>query len=186
MRQPSKNGLSFPYGATSYPYSKSNPHAGSDYGWFPNPAWSAPEKVKVTLTTKQGGDCGTLINFKSIDGHREYRGCHNQALLVRQGQTVAEGKPMGIMGTTGRASGRHLHLVMWVDGKRVNPYVTINKLIAKEDMYKGKSAKQHYQEAKEWKAKTLATRKLLEKCKKTSGKAVKDSLFAQVKKVFGR
>lgn len=157
MRQPSPNPVSLKYGAKTPPYSSANPHAGTDYSYYsdlaktkPNPFWVAPETVLVTGVTV-GTMCGNQIDFQSLDGKRKYRGCHSATIYVKQGQTYKEGIRMAKMGATGFASGAHLHLVMWVSGKRVDPYATINKLTKGEDMYKGKTAEKLYKEAVAWK-----------------------------------
>lgn len=127
MRQPSLNGISLPYGATSAPYTAANPHAGSDYKYSPDNYWYAPEAVKVSLITV-GATCGKQIDFQSLDGRRKYRGCHSAEIYAAVGQNVPEGFRMAKMGATGLAQGAHLHLVMWVDGVRVDPYKTIESL----------------------------------------------------------
>lgn len=139
MRLPTKNPVSLKYGATvpNPPYSASNPHAGTDYSYYSNaaktvvaPYWVAPEKVTFTFVRKTDeGACGKMVDFKSVDGSRTYRACHNAEIYVSTGQTVAEGFRIGKMGSTGAAQGAHLHLVMWVKGVRVDPDATIKKLI---------------------------------------------------------
>jgi len=47
---------------------------------------------------------------------------HLDRVLVREGQRVARGQQMGLMGSTGRRStGPHLHYAVRKDGKYVNP-----------------------------------------------------------------
>lgn len=128
MRQPSPNKVTFPYGATSYPYSAGNPHAGTDYSFRLNPYAYAPEKMRITFTGTLG-TCGTAINATGQSG-RKYRYCHLGSVFVKAGQTVAEGTKVGRIGATGYVFGAHLHFVMWVNGQRVNPFTTIDKIIA--------------------------------------------------------
>jgi len=47
-------------------------------------------------------------------------------LFVTEGQKISEGTPLGIMGSSGRATGRHLHLTMKENGKVVDPLKYIN------------------------------------------------------------
>ncbi len=46
---------------------------------------------------------------------------HLSAISVTQGQTVAQGEQLGIIGTTGYSTGRHLHFEVIDNGVRVNP-----------------------------------------------------------------
>lgn len=128
MRLPSPNKVTFPYGATSYPYTKANPHAGTDYSFRLNPYAYAPEKMKITAVGNMG-TCGLGVDATGAGG-RKYRYCHLGKATVRVGQTVAEGTKVGHIGATGYAFGAHLHFVMWVNGRRVNPDATLRKLIA--------------------------------------------------------
>jgi murein DD-endopeptidase MepM/ murein hydrolase activator NlpD len=43
------------------------------------------------------------------------------AILVRAGQTVAAGTVVGLVGSTGRSTGSHLHYETRVNGEAVNP-----------------------------------------------------------------
>lgn len=51
------------------------------------------------------------------------RYAHLQAnsLQVKENDTVKKGKALGMMGTTGRSTGVHLHFEVFIDGKVVNP-----------------------------------------------------------------
>ena len=46
---------------------------------------------------------------------------HCQSLRVVTGQKVSRGQVIGIIGSSGRSSGPHLHFEVWKNGKRVNP-----------------------------------------------------------------
>jgi len=117
MKLPSKNKVTLPYGATSYPYSTSSPHSGVDYGYYPNPYVHAPEEMKITSTAVMGS-CGQAI--EASKGNRTYRFCHLSKVYVKRGTTVKEGKRIGKMGQTGYAFGKHLHFIMWVNGNRID------------------------------------------------------------------
>lgn len=146
MRLPTQNKVTLPYGATypTPPYSKSNPHAGTDYSWH-NGAWVsrktvvAPETIKI-INHGNLGACGLHLEATGEDG-RKYRFCHFEQIYVKTGQTVREGVKIAKMGSTGQATGAHLHLVMWVNGKRVNPDKTIKQIIKDEEMHEGHTAK---------------------------------------------
>lgn len=46
---------------------------------------------------------------------------HNEANLVRPGETVKQGQPIATLGNTGTTSGPHLHFEYRVQGKALNP-----------------------------------------------------------------
>jgi murein DD-endopeptidase MepM/ murein hydrolase activator NlpD len=68
---------------------------------------------------KSSGTGNTIIidhrnGFKTIYGHLK-------SIKVREGQIVEKGETMGIMGSTGRSTGTHLHFEIYQDGKLKNP-----------------------------------------------------------------
>ncbi|HTH27105.1 MAG TPA: M23 family metallopeptidase [Sphingobium sp.] len=46
---------------------------------------------------------------------------HSQRLLVKSGEQVRRGQPIGVVGATGRATGPHLHWGMKWNGARIDP-----------------------------------------------------------------
>ena len=50
---------------------------------------------------------------------------HCEKLLVRQGDTVAAGDRIALVGETGDADGFHLHLEILVDGSCIDPQTII-------------------------------------------------------------
>ena len=50
---------------------------------------------------------------------------HLSDVLVKEGDLIKAGQVIGNVGTTGRATGPHLHWGMKVNGARVNPYALL-------------------------------------------------------------
>ena len=46
---------------------------------------------------------------------------HLASFRVQQGQTVVKGVPIGVMGSTGRSTGAHLHFEIRQNGKALSP-----------------------------------------------------------------
>lgn len=63
----------------------------------------------------------TNQNTEVIYSHLEGTG-----LFVIEGQKISSGTPIGIMGMSGRATGRHLHLTIKENGKEIDPLKNIN------------------------------------------------------------
>ncbi len=53
---------------------------------------------------------------------------HNESNLVRLGETVKKGQPIGTLGKTGSTSGPHLHFEYRVKGKAINPRTVLPAL----------------------------------------------------------
>lgn len=95
----------------------------------------APEKGKVTFVGNMGwgvANAGLVVEVSA--GNRVHRLCHLNKSLVKVGQSVKEGQHIAEMGHSGYTipsgkEGTHLHWVMFVAGKRVNPskYVTVSQ-----------------------------------------------------------
>jgi murein DD-endopeptidase MepM/ murein hydrolase activator NlpD len=80
----------------------------------------AASKGIVVFSGEQGG-YGTSVVVEHPDGTRT-RYAHLSATLVRKGDQVGAGEPVGRAGRSGRATGTHLHFeVIGRDGRRVEP-----------------------------------------------------------------
>ncbi len=74
-------------------------------------------------TAELGYDSIGAGNFVAVfvDGHVRLVYCHLSAFLVRPGQRVDAGQPVGRVGATGLATGPHVHFEVDVDGVPVDP-----------------------------------------------------------------
>jgi len=133
MRKPTKNWVTCSAACHGYLATDYSWHI-SKYNYTPRRNIYAPEDIKVT-NTGWLGDCGKHIEFVGKGG-RKYRACHLKYIKARKGYKYKEGEVIGTMGDTGKSKGVHLHLVMWVNGKRVDPDKTLNKLIEVQEMDK--------------------------------------------------
>lgn len=88
---------------------------------------AAPEGEDVHTATSgravTGHDPLGAGNFVAVvvDPHTRVLYCHLQAFAVRTGDAVAAGQVIGFVGSTGLATGPHVHLQVDVDGVPVDP-----------------------------------------------------------------
>lgn len=94
-------------------------HTGIDIGAARGTPIHAPLSGTVAFAGWRNGYGATVI----LDHGRDVRTLygHLSKLGVRRGQRVEHGAPIGLTGTTGRASGPHLHYEILVKGRPVNP-----------------------------------------------------------------
>jgi murein DD-endopeptidase MepM/ murein hydrolase activator NlpD len=59
----------------------------------------------------------------TVDSHVRVIYCHLSAALVGEGVSVATGEVIGEVGSTGLATGAHLHFEVQLDGRAVDPAV---------------------------------------------------------------
>jgi murein DD-endopeptidase MepM/ murein hydrolase activator NlpD len=117
------------FGTRTDPFTgKSEFHTGVD---FNGPAGSDVLSVGGGVVSFVGVKEG-YGNVVEIDHGNGYvtRYAHNQRNLVEVGQTVRGGALIAKMGSTGRATGTHVHLEVWLNDKLVNPTEYVRKLRA--------------------------------------------------------
>jgi len=102
------------------------PHKGidisSDKG---NPIYAALAG-KVVYSGSQRGYGNVIILEHDNSVMTVY--AHNEANLVRLGESISKGQPIATVGQTGTASGPHLHFEYRVKGKAINPREVLPKL----------------------------------------------------------
>ena len=85
----------------------------------------------VVFTGWYGG-YGWMVEIDHGMGVRT-RYAHQQTLLVEKGQKVEVGTKVGLVGSSGRSSGPHLHYEILIDGKAVDPtnFLTAGRYVLK-------------------------------------------------------
>lgn len=121
MRRPSNNSITLGYGAVdpALGYTSASPHAGTDFSHSPDDLIYAPENGTINFVGWMG-TAGNAVELSGTGG-RKWRLCHMSSFNVFQGQTVGEGHVLGVMGSTGYAVGKHLHLILFINGNRTDP-----------------------------------------------------------------
>ncbi|MBN1574748.1 MAG: peptidoglycan DD-metalloendopeptidase family protein [Deltaproteobacteria bacterium] len=94
-------------------------HKGIDISGHSGTPIVAPREGKVSFAGWKGGYGNTVIiehpdNFKTLYGHLN-------AIKVKAGDTVKLGDVIGLMGSTGKSTGPHLHFEVHKDGVARNP-----------------------------------------------------------------
>ncbi len=94
-------------------------HGGLDFGAASNSTVGATAPGRVTAAEWRGA-YGRLVEIDHGLGFTT-RYAHLSRTLVRVGDIVAPGDPVGIIGSTGRSTGRHLHYEIRLDGRPLDP-----------------------------------------------------------------
>jgi len=89
--------------------------------------FAAPKGTKVVavaagLVTFAGdrSGFGEMVEINHGNGMAT-RYCHNEKLLVKQGDMIRKGEEVALMGSTGRSTGPHLHFEVLKNGQQVDP-----------------------------------------------------------------
>ncbi|HLL31940.1 MAG TPA: M23 family metallopeptidase [Allosphingosinicella sp.] len=109
------------FGVRSDPFKgRAAMHAGIDLaGPIGTPIYATADAV-VGRSEYNSGGYGNLVELEHGHGIQTRYG-HLSRSLVRAGQRVKRGDMIGLMGSTGRSTGSHLHYEVRIDGKAVNP-----------------------------------------------------------------
>ncbi|MEL1135681.1 peptidoglycan DD-metalloendopeptidase family protein [Desulfitobacterium sp. THU1] len=115
-------GLVRPYGGSTssyYGYRGGEFHTGIDYAGPVGESFVAAAAGTVISAGWQGnyGNCIVIDHGNGI----QTRYAHASKLLVSVGQSVSQGETIGLVGSTGRSTGSHLHFEVIVNGDTVNP-----------------------------------------------------------------
>jgi murein DD-endopeptidase MepM/ murein hydrolase activator NlpD len=80
--------------------------------------WAAAKGYVVRAAWTAG--YGLLVEVRH-NGELTTRYSHLSALLCQPGDEVAPGRPVGLVGNTGRSTGPHLHFEVWESGLARDP-----------------------------------------------------------------
>lgn len=107
--------INSPYGWRVHPIDKTRKfHAGTDVGLPNGSPVKAPVGGKVTLAGVNGG-YGNCVIITTATGEQELFG-HLSKILVSKGQTVGANSVVGLVGSTGKSTGPHLHFEVRTPG----------------------------------------------------------------------
>ncbi|MEM9620457.1 MAG: M23 family metallopeptidase, partial [Pseudomonadota bacterium] len=98
-----------------------NPHSGLDIAAPSGTPIQAPADATVTLADDLYFNGLTLFLDHGEGLITMY--CHMSELIVGEGDKVVQGQVIGLVGTTGRSTGPHLHWTVSLNGTRVDPEV---------------------------------------------------------------
>ena len=105
------------------------------YYWY-HQAVDIANKSNPDIVASQGGtvttagwNAGGYGNYVIIDHGNGYRTLYahmlNNSMVVKAGQRVTQGQKLGLMGSTGRSTGTHLHFEVIGPGGKLNPLTVL-------------------------------------------------------------
>ncbi len=98
-------------------------HDGLDIGTAPNMQIQAPAAGRVISAGFDAG-MGNVVTIDHGNGIQSQYG-HLAKALVKEGQKVKRGDVIGLVGSSGRSTGPHLHYMLKVNNRTVNPSLYI-------------------------------------------------------------
>lgn len=118
---PTKGYMSSSYGWRDDPFTgKRAFHHGIDIATSQgNPIYATADGTVIQARTDKIG--GKTIKIKHMFGYVTIY-CHLSKFLVKVGQKVKRGETIGLVGSTGKARGPHVHYEVQLNGKEKNPY----------------------------------------------------------------
>ena len=108
------------YGQRSDPFSGYTAfHKGLDFAGPEGTHVTAVAAGLVTFAGERAG-FGEMVEINHGNG-LSTRYCHNEKILVKQGDMVRKGEQIALMGSTGHSTGPHLHFEVLKNGTQVDP-----------------------------------------------------------------
>jgi murein DD-endopeptidase MepM/ murein hydrolase activator NlpD len=97
-------------------------HPALDVGWSEGTSVIAADSGAVILTGYSASGYGRYVVIDHGNGFRTLY-AHLQMFFVKEGESVAKGQKIGLMGNTGRSTGPHLHFEIRKNGVKRNPLI---------------------------------------------------------------
>jgi murein DD-endopeptidase MepM/ murein hydrolase activator NlpD len=120
------------YGVRSDPFrGRAAMHGGIDLaGPTGTPIYATADGI-VSRSEWNNGGYGNLVEISHGQGIQTRYG-HLSRLIARPGHRIRRGDLLGLMGSTGRSTGSHLHYEVRIDGRAVNPipFMQSNDMLA--------------------------------------------------------
>ncbi|MGQ9569850.1 MAG: M23 family metallopeptidase [Thermodesulfovibrionales bacterium] len=112
--------ITSPYGIREHPKTKAEEfHSGIDITSEPGTPIRATADGIVSFSGWNGGS-GNLVVLEHGFGYCTLY-AHNKLNTVKVGEKVKRGDIIGYIGSTGNATGPHVHYEIWKDGNSINP-----------------------------------------------------------------
>jgi len=137
--------LSDRYGMRVDPFTKKREfHGGIDFRARRGTPVYAPADAVVRIASRKGG-FGLLVELlhgrgffpgKNKSVRYRTRFAHLSKLKVKRGQKVKRGDLLGLVGSTGRSTGPHLHYEMIINGRRTNPLLPMTRYNPDQRLYR--------------------------------------------------
>ena len=123
FQRPGKGPVTSDYGMRFHPilhYTKL--HTGTDFGRGDDTVYAADDGVVLFTVANTAYGNMTVIDHGLIDGKSiTTMYAHQARFLVKEGQQVKKGQPIGVIGSTGYSTGPHLHFEVREAGTVANP-----------------------------------------------------------------
>jgi len=121
--RPGTGALTSPYGPRLHPILRYvKVHTGMDLGSGDGIVYAADRGVVLLTELNTAYGNMTVIDHGTVGGlHVTTLYAHQAAFAVRPGTRVRKGQPIGVVGSTGFATGPHLHFEVRIDGAPLDP-----------------------------------------------------------------
>ena len=115
-----KGWISSPFGQRTDPFTgKLAMHQGVDFAGTEGHEVLSLGTGIVTYSGYMQG-YGEMVEISHSDGFKT-RYAHARENLVKVGELVSRGKPIALVGSTGRSTGAHVHLEVYKNGRAIDP-----------------------------------------------------------------